>query len=138
MQRCHPPAHARTSFHHLGRSVTIASLAALAHLNAAHISSTRKHSLAHCIARNGVGNKAWSGLVKEFYYQRYSIYADMLLEAHGKPVDKAAYASSVMRLACEFGHNTGQGEFPAAPVGDAFAIASELWSKYPPSADSHA
>ena len=78
------------------------------------------------------GNKAWSGLVKDFYYKRYSIYADMLLEAQGKPVDRTAYATAVMRLACEFGRSTDKGGFPAAPVGDAFAIAFELWNAYQP------
>lgn len=76
--------------------------------------------------------KAWSGLVGTYYARRYSIYADLLLQSGGKTVSKSAYATAVMKWACEFAHDTESNEFPSAPVGDVVAIAEELWSKYAP------
>ena len=42
------------------------------------------------------------------------------------------YHSDVMQLACEFGHTTGA-SLPVEPVGDAVAIAKQMYQKYAPS-----
>eukprot|EP00040_Diaphanoeca_grandis_P012322 m.62506 g.62506 ORF g.62506 m.62506 type:complete len:871 (+) comp23167_c0_seq2:160-2772(+) len=79
------------------------------------------------------GNKAWSGLVKGYYDQRFHIYADHKLQALalGETVLASSYVGDVVKLACEFAHST-QGLSPTA-VGDAVALSKQLLQKYQPS-----
>ena len=84
-------------------------------------------------------NKAWGGLVAPYYLKRYALYADAVAAGAAKgakAVDAAAYEAELARLAHDFAYGTkwanGSATEPAEPVGDAVAIARELWHKYAP------
>lgn len=86
------------------------------------------------------GNKAWAGLVHGYYDRRYQLYADSKMRSllrrgddgnDAEEKEQVAYIASVMRAACEFGHETGAA-LPSTPTGDALSIAKELYQKYHP------
>jgi len=93
----------------------------------------------HCSSGSGslsglsdYANKAWAGLVKGYYDRRMQIYADLkvTMADENAAVSGSAYQGQVMKLACDFQHNTDTLDSEAQ--GDAVAIADELWHKYSP------
>jgi alpha-N-acetylglucosaminidase len=82
------------------------------------------------------GNKMWSGLVKGYYDRRYQIYAQSkrcTIEPGVAGCDGFTFKGQLMKLACEFQHETNSSELSATAVGDAVAISEELFKKYAPS-----
>ena len=82
------------------------------------------------------GNKMWSGLVKGYYDRRYQIYAQSkscAISPGAAECEGFTFTGQLMKLACEFQHQTNVSELSATAVGDAIAISEELFKKYAPS-----
>ena len=75
-------------------------------------------------------NKVWAGITRDYYLQRYLLFADAKADAlaAGRPVNATAYAAALTGLGEAWTRATAV--YPSVPVGDAIAISQRLFDKY--------
>jgi len=75
-------------------------------------------------------SKQWAGLVSDYYYGRWTVFTNALLNARatGVPFNSQKYSDDC--LAFEESWNTQQNTFPTQPIGDTLQVVNDLYSKY--------
>ena len=76
------------------------------------------------------GNRVWSGVTRDYYLQRYTIFAAAREAAirTGGPVNSTAYSAALTALGESFTKSSSV--YPAIPSGDPIAISRTLYSTY--------
>ena len=75
-------------------------------------------------------NKVWAGLTRDYYLQRYELFADAKASAiaAGRAVNASAYSAALTGLGQAW--TRGNSTYPAVAVGDPVAISQRLYDKY--------
>ncbi len=81
---------------------------------------------------NDYGNRHWAGLVGDYYYKRWEFLITELRQSlkNREPFDEKAFKDTMADF--EWAWTMEDNEFPHQPIGDAVAIAQELYLKYAP------
>ena len=76
-------------------------------------------------------NKQWSGITRDYYLRRYTLFAARVDEAIARntTVDASAFAEDLGALGAAWTTATSPA-YPAEPVGDAVALAGAAYRKY--------